>query len=237
MMEIKLGLPVKDVSINQIFGLNYLDFYEKLGLKGHNGIDFKAKIGCNILASHKGEVIYAGKDNSGGISATICENTKGLSYKTIYYHLSELKCKRGDVVKAGDIIGLSGNTGKYTTGPHLHFGLKLTKDKITINGNNGYNGAIDPSKYFKKDWDRSHAYHRYYRKGSYLAEILVRFKNPWLHRQLIKRKMLYKVYDNEFINAITYGGWDFNSVMNPALYEIWGWSKKDEFENGKINFS
>ncbi len=56
----KLALPVKDILVNQPFGVNYVDFYKGLGLEGHNGIDFKTKIGCSVLAAHDGEVTYAG---------------------------------------------------------------------------------------------------------------------------------------------------------------------------------
>lgn len=235
-MQIKLDLPLRDVLITQKFGSNYLGFYKKMGLLGHNGTDWKAKVGCDLFACHDGIVTYAGTDKDGGKSVTICNTVDGVGFKTIYYHLSNIDVKKGDKIKAGKKIGETGNTGKYTTGPHLHLGLKRIYDGKTINTDNGYKGAIDPSPYFKKNWDKSNAYHRYGRKGNYLAEIKVRFKNPWLHRQLKKIGMLDKVYDNEFINALTYGAWAFEDVINPALYEIWGWAKKDEHLRGKINF-
>lgn len=203
-----------------------------------NGIDFKAKIGCPVYATHNGIVTWSGKDSGGGIGVSIINTRVGLGFKTICYHLKETKVKEGEMVKEGQVIGLSGNTGKYTTGAHLHFGLKEVKNGETINHDNGYKGAIDPADNFitGKDWDKSCAYHRYGRPREYWAEVKMRFKNPWLHKQLNNRGMIHKVYDNEFINALVYGGWDFESVINPAMYDIWGWSKKSEYENGKINF-
>lgn len=236
----KLLLPVRDIKINQPFGANYLDFYKKLGLKGHNGIDFKAKRGCKVLASHSGVVTWAGKDRQGGISVTIEKTTKGNGYKTIYYHLQETKVKKGDRVGQGSIIGLADNTGKYTTGDHLHFGLKFIENNKTANYNNGYRGAVDPAPYFEKlhgkKWYMPAAYHRYGRRQEYWAEFKMRFKNPWLHRQLIKRHALNKVYDSSFINALVYGGWDFNTVVNPAMHDIWAYMKKTEYINGRRPF-
>lgn len=42
---------------------------------------------------------------------------------TMYFHLSELKVRTGQAVKKGELIGVSGSTGR-TTGPHVHFGLR-----------------------------------------------------------------------------------------------------------------
>ena len=236
MHNIKLQLPLQNIMVTQPFGENYLDFYKKLGMKGHNGIDFRAKNGCPIYATHEGKVIYSARDGGGGISVILFN--KQDRYKTIYYHNLKNKVYAGQIIKVGDLIALADNTGKYTTGNHLHFGLKLTdKDGATINKNNGYKGAINPALYFKKNWDKSNAYHRYYREQEWWAEFKMRFKNPWLHKQLIKRSMLSKVFDIEFINALVYGGWDLKAVINPAMRYNWAYLKKDEYLKGKRPFS
>lgn len=229
----KLLLPIKDISVTQPFGVNYLDFYKKMGMKGHNGIDFKTKRGCIINAAHSGTVSWAGEDSGGGISVIL--NTK--NFKTIYYHLLKIKVRQGNIVKQGQIIGLADNTGKYTTGDHLHFGLKLIdKNGITINKDNGYKGAINPAPYFKKNWNKSNAYHRYGRKRVWLAEFNMRFKNAWLHRKLIKIG-LNPILNGEQINTLVYGGWDFDTIINPSMYmSHWGWLKKSEFLKGKRAF-
>lgn len=229
----KLGLPLKDIYINQPFGVNYVGFYEQLGLKGHNGLDFKAKTGCEVLATHDGKVTKA--KEAEGLYKYI--ELQGDGFRTRYGHLSNLLIGQGTDVKEGQVIALSGNSGKYTTGPHLHFDLKEIIDGRTVNYNNGYKGAIDPAPYFKKNWDKSNAYHRYGRKGSYWAELKIRFKNPWLHRQLMKRNKMHLIYNNEFINALVYGGWDFNTLMNPAMWENWAYLKKDEFTRGEKPFT
>jgi len=236
----ELRLPVKDVCVNQPFGVNYVDFYQKLGYKGHNGIDFKARNGCPLYACFDGIINYCGTDSQGGIQVDIW-NRGG--YKAIYYHLKDYTVKQGQGVKAGDIIGHADNTGLYTTGDHLHFGLKEVNSKgETLYWNNGYNGALNPAPFFtaaydgtiisNKDWDKSRAYHRYYRgrpKGGYVNEIKV---IPYMIRRL------KRLPNNEEINAVVYGGWDIEAILNPAMYELWSQLKKyDEYLKGEKPFN
>jgi murein DD-endopeptidase MepM/ murein hydrolase activator NlpD len=240
---IKLLLPVRDIQVSQPFGVNYLDFYQKLGMKGHNGIDFRAKRGCPINASHTGTVVNCGKDGGGGVVVELWNKEE--SYKTVYYHLLMVgdKVQRGIKIGEGEVIGFADNTGIYTTGDHLHFGMKFVDNNgNTLNSNNGYAGAVDPSPYFEnrhgKYWYKPAAYHRYGRNQEWLAEWTMRFKNIWLHKQLIKRGQLNKIFDTEFINALVYGGWDFESAVNPAIYELWSnLTKADYKERGKIPFA
>ncbi len=233
----KLRLPVKQIVITQPFGVNYVDFYKKWNMRGHNGIDFKVYIGTEIYACHSGEVSFAGLDTDGGISVTLIDHSG--RFKTIYYHLSKVLVKTGDIVSRGDQIGLGGNTGKYTTGAHLHLGLKeLDFDGDTINKKNGYRGAINPSPYFTetydgkkinpKDWHRSRVYHRYYRgrpKGGYWIE---KYRVvPYLIRRW------KRLPNNEEINAAVYGGWDVETIEDPAMYVIWSQLKKSEYLAGE----
>jgi murein DD-endopeptidase MepM/ murein hydrolase activator NlpD len=240
-----LLLPVKDILVTQYFGENWLDFYAKLGMKGHNGIDFTTRRGCVVLASHDGIVNHAGKDGDGGIGIEISSTMAGEGIKTLYYHLKTVSVYTGNEVKAGQVIGLADNTGKYTTGDHLHFGLKLIKSGVTLNKGNGYNGAIDPSSYFIRNWDKSAAYHRYGRKGNSLVDFWFRFtplgvKNQWtesgrwVQRQLKNKRL--PLLSTEQVNALIYGAWDFESVINPSMRPLWGWLTKDEYNRGEKAF-
>jgi len=238
---IDLRLPLRDIVLTQGFGFNYVDFYTKLGMLGHNGCDFRAKNLCPCYASHDGIIFYCGTDSDGGIQVDIW-NEENL-FKTIYYHLKSYIVKQGQNVKAGDLIGYCDNTGKYTTGSHLHFSLKQTNadgSTLTSSWNNGYKGAIDPTPYFtktfngfeigNKDCYKSRSYHRYYRgrpKGGYYNEVKVL---PYLIRRL-KRLPTY-----EEINAIVYGGWDIEAVLNDAMYENWSQLKKSEYLEGQRPF-
>lgn len=234
-----LRLPLRNISVNQPFGVNFLDFYKKMGLNGHNGVDFRAYTGFTCYAAHAGEVLFAGAGGDGGIGVELWSRELGI--KTIYYHFSDSTVIAGEKVQAGQIIGHCDNTGLYTTGDHLHFGFKFVdKDGNTLNWENGFKGAVDPTPYFtmaydgtpigNKDCYKSNAYHRYYRgrpKGGYINELrIVRELIPYLKR----------LPNNEEINACCYGGWNREVLINPALYNIYAYLKRSEYEAGKKPF-
>ena len=91
-------------------------------LKGyHSGTDFRAKVGTAIVASNDAEVALVKKRfYSGG---TVLLN-HGEGIYTCYFHMSKFQVKKGDLVKRGDILGLSGKSGRVT-GPHLHFSARI----------------------------------------------------------------------------------------------------------------
>ncbi len=88
----------------------------------HTGIDFAAVTGTQVKSAIAGTVVEVKKSN---VSLGNCVKIKNSDIVTTYAHCSEIKVKEGDKVLQGDVIALSGNTGK-TTGPHLHF--EVTKD-------------------------------------------------------------------------------------------------------------
>jgi RNA polymerase sigma-54 factor len=83
----------------------------------HGGVDFSLKVGEPIYAAFDGVVRVAQK-NGGYGNMVLIRHYNNL--ETLYGHLDKINVKVGDRIKAGDIIGLSGNTG-FSTGPHLHF--------------------------------------------------------------------------------------------------------------------
>lgn len=88
----------------------------------HQGMDIAAPAGTEVAATADGEVVLAYPDLFYSGNVVIIDHGFGL--QTIYAHLQEMKVKRGDKVKQGDIIGLVGKTGRVT-GPHLHWGASL----------------------------------------------------------------------------------------------------------------
>ena len=110
----------------------------------HNGEDIGAPMGADVVATNDGIVritvdhIFSGK----GVFVD-----HGLGFYTMYFHLSEILVKDGDLVTAGQTIGKVGATGR-ATGPHLHWGVKLNGTRV-----NPYalldlpfkNGATPPS--------------------------------------------------------------------------------------------
>lgn len=92
----------------------------------HSGTDFRAAIGTKIKASNDGVVVLL-KNRFYAGNSIILDHGSGIY--TQYYHLSKFLVKKGDFVKKGDIIALSGATGRIT-GPHLHFGLMLRGKQV-----------------------------------------------------------------------------------------------------------
>lgn len=112
-------------------------YYEQFGMAGHDGLDYSMKTGTPVLATDTGQVILAG-DSAYGTTIVI-QHTWGKSY---YGHLSKLEVNIGDTVAKGKEIALSGNSG-YTTGAHLHFGIKPLYPDMQ----NGYFGKVNPAVY------------------------------------------------------------------------------------------
>jgi len=86
-------------------------------VRNHDGIDYLAAVGDPIVAAAGGEVTFAGWKGQFGIAIQIRHRD---GWETLYAHLSRPIVRAGDCLKAGDGIGMSGNTG-FSTGPHLHF--------------------------------------------------------------------------------------------------------------------
>ena len=92
-----------------------------LSPRPHAGADFRVGTGTNIKAPAPGLVVLAGSHFFAGKSVYI-DHGQGLI--SMYFHLSDLKVKTGDMVNQGDLLGLSGATGRVT-GPHLHYGVYI----------------------------------------------------------------------------------------------------------------
>lgn len=86
----------------------------------HDGIDFRAATGTRVYASKTGTIKYSGR--KGGYGKVI-EIQHEDDFSTVYGHLSRIYVSRGDFVRRGQVIGLSGDTGR-STGPHLHFEIR-----------------------------------------------------------------------------------------------------------------
>lgn len=88
----------------------------------HNGLDIKVYIGDTIKAAFDGRVRIVRYERAGYGKYVVIRHDNGL--ETIYGHLSKQLVKEDEFVKAGDVIGLGGNTGR-STGSHLHFETRL----------------------------------------------------------------------------------------------------------------
>ena len=104
----------------------------------HKAVDFACVMDTPTKATADGEVVKKGDRNDGGFALFIKLQHDG--FTSIYAHLNSTSLNVGDKVKAGDIIGYSGNTGN-STGPHLHFETRKGKD------NHDYDAQFDPMPY------------------------------------------------------------------------------------------
>lgn len=91
----------------------------------HAGRDFAAPEGTPVVAALSGRVVSSGDAGGYGLAIEI-EHERPVR-RTLYGHLSELYVKPGESVRQGEVIGRVGSTG-LSTGPHLHFELRLPQD-------------------------------------------------------------------------------------------------------------
>ncbi len=105
----------------------------------HYGIDIPAQEGATVVSPADGKVKSYAYSEGGGWTMVVDhgENERGERITTRYLHLSAKMAGVGQTVKAGDTIANVGNTGEYTTGPHLHF-------EVYVNG-----VTVDPAEFFE----------------------------------------------------------------------------------------
>ncbi|MDF3143666.1 MULTISPECIES: M23 family metallopeptidase [unclassified Streptomyces] len=107
----------------------------------HSGQDFAVASGTQVVAAHGGTVVKAGGNGAGDGpaygNAVVIKHGNG-TYSQ-YAHLSRIDVKVGQVVKAGQHIAKSGNTGN-SSGPHLHFEIRTTAN---------YGSAVDPVAFLR----------------------------------------------------------------------------------------
>jgi len=126
-----LGRPVQLSKVTSAFGQR---FHPITGdLKKHAGLDYGVPLGTPVRAAGDGTVRVIANEVGGG-------NVLKLSHKdgweSWYLHLDSFAkgLKKAATIKQGELVAFSGNTGKFTTGPHLHYELRIV------------NIAMDPTK-------------------------------------------------------------------------------------------
>ncbi|MFE5399556.1 M23 family metallopeptidase [Streptomyces sp. NPDC056568] len=128
--------PVKKYTLSASFAQNGGMWASK-----HSGQDFAVPIGTNVVATHGGTVVKAGGNGAGDGpaygNAVVIKHGNG-TYSQ-YAHLSKVNVKPGQIVKTGQSIAKSGNTGN-SSGPHLHFEIRTTPN---------YGSAVDPVAFLR----------------------------------------------------------------------------------------
>ena len=106
-------------AVTSVYGTKRVYNKEKKGQ--HLGIDYRAAIGDKVPSANAGKVVFSGDLFYTGWTVII---DHGLEIFSVYGHLSKTVVNAGDFVGKDQVIGLSGNTGR-TSGPHLHWGVKV----------------------------------------------------------------------------------------------------------------
>ena len=101
-------LPVKNYVLTSGFGRRWGRL--------HAGEDFAIPIGTNLVSMSTGTIVFAGQESGYGTIVKILYWDGTVSF---YGHMSRVAVTAGEVVKPGEVVGQSGNTGE-STGPHLH---------------------------------------------------------------------------------------------------------------------
>lgn len=92
----------------------------------HLGVDLKAAKDTNIYSVNDGKIVATFNLSNYGKTVII---DHGLDIFSLYLHLDEFKVSEGDMVRRGQLIGLSGETG-YVTAPHLHFSMRVGASRV-----------------------------------------------------------------------------------------------------------
>jgi murein DD-endopeptidase MepM/ murein hydrolase activator NlpD len=129
--KLPIANPAPGLPITSTFGIRRDPILGTPAL--HSGMDFRAAIGTQVHATGTGIVVEAGRNGGYGRMVEI-DHSNGFS--TRYAHLSRILVKPGQRIKAGDVVGESGSTGR-STGPHIHYEVRRNGD------------AIDPLRFLK----------------------------------------------------------------------------------------
>lgn len=119
---LSVSYPLKEIHVTSPFGVRTDPFTKKR--RKHNGLDLRADR-CETYAMMHGIVVKTGQDRVSGKYVTVRHGDFSVSY----CHLSEWRVKKGDCVRPGDVVGISGSTGR-STGPHLHLSVRMGRRHI-----------------------------------------------------------------------------------------------------------
>lgn len=114
--------PLSHIKVNSPYGYRKDPFTGKR--KFHNGIDLHAR-NAKVYAMLQGKVIAVGQDRVSGKFVTLQHG----NFTVSYCHLSRITVSKGQVVRAGEVVGITGNTGR-STGEHLHITAKFKGESI-----------------------------------------------------------------------------------------------------------
>ena len=107
------------------YGMRIHPFYKTL--QSHQGVDYTIPEGSRVFATADGTVREVAQRNSTSGQTVVIDHGNG--YETSYNHLSKINVRKGQQVRRGDIIALSGDTG-LSLAPHLHYEVRYTGMRV-----------------------------------------------------------------------------------------------------------
>jgi len=146
--------PIKaPARCSQSFGKNP-QIYKQFGLIGHNGIDYvpatRSKAPTIVYAPIDGIIYEVGDQGTKGYGKYLRIRTapdrSGIVRECVLGHFSRIFVQKGEQTYFGNELGIMGNTG-FSTGPHVHMGIRKLKGGKVLDANNGYAGYIDTEPY------------------------------------------------------------------------------------------
>ena len=138
-----MHLPLSDFSLPMTgasVGRKMNPFYKVTG--NHEGLDFMAALGAEVLAAADGTVTQVSRSRKGPGNVVVIEHCDG--YLTRYAHLQDMTVKRGQKVERGAVIGHVGMSGG-SFAPHLHY--EVWRDTLLCDPVNYFFGSVDPEEY------------------------------------------------------------------------------------------
>ncbi|HIO72283.1 MAG TPA: LysM peptidoglycan-binding domain-containing protein [Flavobacteriales bacterium] len=142
--------------------------------RNHSGMDIDLQVWDTVVSAFDG-VVRISRKHGGYGRVVVVRHNNGL--ETLYAHLHRLKVVPGDVVKAGQLIGLGGSSG-YSSGSHLHFECRF-KGK-----------PLNPSHFIN------------YRTDMLVADTITLVKTRWSYSAVPKGVKYHRVADGEFLYLI-----------------------------------
>ncbi|MDT0895774.1 phage tail tape measure protein [Staphylococcus pseudintermedius] len=198
----------------------------------HHGVDYDTPVGTPIRTPMGGRV-RSWYDNYGGGKAITVQ--KGRTFLW-FMHLSEQLRRTGEQIKAGQLIGKSGNTGSMTNYRHLHFQVNQ--------GGEANRFSTDPIPWLRKN-DKTGG-GKGYPKGSgaaYASRVISqaqsilggRYKSRYIHDQMMRVAKRESNYQPNVVN-----NWDINALRGDpsrGLFQIIGSTFRANAKSGYTNFS
>lgn len=143
------NLPLKEISLTSAYGFRNISVKDKK-YWWHNGIDFKASINTPVYAVAAGKVMAATNDDQGYGKYIAIDHGK---WGSLYAHLADYVVTRAQTIKAGELIGYSGESG-YVTAAHLHFEIRICRYENfwdrSKNDSNVFMRTVDPMLYIEE---------------------------------------------------------------------------------------